>query len=484
MDSAANQSGNNVASGRQIGFAGPKIKPTVVTSAKAAINARYAEQAKHPTSQSTMSAREAMNDVASHSGHDEKAASSLHRGKIQRNIERSQLSASALLRRARSPRPSEEEIKARDSFDPLAGRRLPETQPSPRSDNHATNEIPVVRTSLKLGASKPKPKPVVLPPNARMARVARPMNRPRPATQTPTLLSRRPLDAQIVQPKNTLQAASPKSLSSGKPELPMPPKIENSDVAVQIISSAKKAALPTKAAPVPVKTRRGAMDFKPSTSRMRPPSQAPTTPDSALLWPQPAQATARPIAAKPVARPAKFRPAPKGYARSTPAPMPADNSYVISAPPKINLAHPHEQTHVSNLEDYYAPRIKPEDTDSTKTEAKKRAADNNRYALGGDSPFLKSVNVEKRPLSANAKPRPVAAPVEKSKSNKGRGARKNVYAKKGHRSDSDLRRELPERPTVIIPASRRSKVPLFILIVVTVILGAVVGAAAYLCFFQ
>lgn len=483
MDSAAKPSGNNVTSGHQMDFAGPKIRPTVVTSAKAAINARYAEQSKQTASQSVMSAREAVNEAASHSNHDEKAASSLHHGKIQKNIERSQLSASALLRRARSPRPSEEEIKARDSFDPLAGRRLPEMPSSPRNDGQ-TNEIPVVRTSLKLGASKPKPKPIVLPPNARMARVARPMNRPRPATQNPTLLSRS-LDAQIVQPKNTIQATSPKSLSSGKPELPMPPKIEDSDVAVQIISSAKKAALPTKAAPVPVKTRRGAMDFKPSTSRMRPQPQVQHAPASAPLWPQPAQATAtRPAAAKPAARPAKFRPMPKGYTQSAPAPLPADNSYVIAAPPKINLAHPHEQTHVSNLEDYYAPRIKPEAADSPKTDSKKRAADNNRYALGGDSPFLKSVNVEKRPLSANAKPRPVAAPVEKSKSNKGRGARKNVYAKKGHRSDSDLRRELPERPTVIIPASRRSKVPLFILIVVTVILGAVVGAAAYLCFFQ
>lgn len=65
----------------------------------------------------------------------------------------------------------------------------------------------------------------------------------------------------------------------------------------------------------------------------------------------------------------------------------------------------------------------------------------------------------------------------------GKSGRKNIYAKK-NKSKTDTRQDLPQRPTVIVPASRRSKVPLFFLILFTIILGAVVGAAAYLCFFQ
>lgn len=63
--------------------------------------------------------------------------------------------------------------------------------------------------------------------------------------------------------------------------------------------------------------------------------------------------------------------------------------------------------------------------------------------------------------------------------------RKNRYDKKAVKKNRiNPRPDLPARPTVIVPSSRRSKAPLFFLIMVTILLGAAVGGAVYLCFFQ
>ena len=95
---------------------------------------------------------------------------------------------------------------------------------------------------------------------------------------------------------------------------------------------------------------------------------------------------------------------------------------------------------------------------------------NTRYALGERSPFfLQSVSVEKRPLSSG---RPSARTT----------ARKNVYPKKP--TPKPEKAPKPELPTIIVPDSHRSKAPLIALIIFTILLGALVGAAAYLFFFQ
>ena len=141
--------------------------------------------------------------------------------------------------------------------------------------------------------------------------------------------------------------------------------------------------------------------------------------------------------------------------------------------------------------------------------ADSRTPDNNRYALGGQSPFfLKSVSVEKRPLSDNAKPYDYSVRTSEKTGAPTRRAdtispiytdpgdevpRKNVYdGKSGSKSTKSQAakakksnpRDLPQRPTVIIPSSRRSHTPLFLLLILTVILGAAVGAAVYFFFFQ
>ena len=96
------------------------------------------------------------------------------------------------------------------------------------------------------------------------------------------------------------------------------------------------------------------------------------------------------------------------------------------------------------------------------------SANNTRYALGERSPFfLQSVSVEKRPLSSGR-------PASRST------ARKNIYPKK----PAAPKPEKPSLPTIVVPDSHRSKAPLIALILFTILLGALVGAAAYFFFFQ
>lgn len=138
---------------------------------------------------------------------------------------------------------------------------------------------------------------------------------------------------------------------------------------------------------------------------------------------------------------------------------------------------------------------------------KAHKAEDSRRTLGKQSPFfLKSVNVEKRPLSHDnagipASPRSVtsSAPVSPEKPVKLGTVRtvsrrstfskapkppKEKHRKKDKQQEKEGNLALPDRPTVIVPASHRSNAPLFFLLILTILLGAAVGAAAYLCFFQ
>lgn len=115
---------------------------------------------------------------------------------------------------------------------------------------------------------------------------------------------------------------------------------------------------------------------------------------------------------------------------------------------------------------------------------KKAAPDNNRYVLGAQSPyFLKSVKVDKRPLS-DSSPLPrreTENPVYSAQSLAEEPPKKNVYEKKQPKAKKPAKQA---NPTVIVPSRSRSHAPLFGLLILTIILGAVVGAAAYLFFFQ
>ena len=129
-------------------------------------------------------------------------------------------------------------------------------------------------------------------------------------------------------------------------------------------------------------------------------------------------------------------------------------------------------------------------------EAEEDTSSNNpRYVLGGRSPFI-NTEVEKRPLSGGNKTfestsaavvatsRPVTRPKTKAR---GRYVpydepipHKNIYAR-------TLAKEKRGRdvPTMVVDeAPKSSKASLIIAIILTVILGATVGAIAYLALFQ
>ena len=92
--------------------------------------------------------------------------------------------------------------------------------------------------------------------------------------------------------------------------------------------------------------------------------------------------------------------------------------------------------------------------------------DANRYSLGGKSPFL-AVNVAKRPLSASV-PEKVTP------------AGKNIYPKKSDQKPESKKSAKRKDPVKIIESpKKKSGIGTFFLILLTIILGAAAGAAAY-----
>lgn len=478
-------------------------RPRAVTSAKDAINAMYANRKASapsgPARPTTLTAREMVNAAASQNAQRAaKSAASVHHGQIQRNLNSTRTSASALLRVAESPRLASDRINAKTSYDPLARPTRPEPKPVPEADQK--QEIPVVRTSLKLGAdARPKPAPVILPPNARMARIARPVQNESLAAahrmRSGKLLSRpHPIDAQIIQP-NTINPGRQR----------------------RVIDSGMKPVSPPAA-------RANTANSSRSNSAVNPrPTPPPESKSQAIR-----SAAAKVIETRQHAnRGPRFRTAPKNYAASQPEPIAMDSSYVMTAPPKISPSHAKSRVAEDMAElgmeapksfknagdrapigqaksqtvaaghgraNTEIPTIKETNSSnySFSRNNREKPVDNNRYAIGGQSPFLKTVNVEKRPLSDTpVTPRPTIERrnVEEKPTKPAKSGRKNVYPKKAakpekSRKDKKAEKAAAPRPTVIIPSSHRSKLPLFFLVLFTIILGALVGAAAYLCFFQ
>ena len=112
--------------------------------------------------------------------------------------------------------------------------------------------------------------------------------------------------------------------------------------------------------------------------------------------------------------------------------------------------------------------------------AKAEAPDGNMYTLGGRSPFLTSVHVEKRPLSQYVPSNMTSletmanTPV------------KNTYRAKIKKALEDDAKEI-HRQTLIVSApvdSKTRSTALVFAIILTVLLGAGIGALVYLVFFQ
>lgn len=114
--------------------------------------------------------------------------------------------------------------------------------------------------------------------------------------------------------------------------------------------------------------------------------------------------------------------------------------------------------------------------------AKAEAPDGNMYTLGGRSPFLTSVHVEKRPLSQYA-----PASNMTSLETLANTPVKNTYRAKMKKLLENDAAEI-HRQTLIVStpddAGRSHSTALIIAIILTVLLGAGVGALVYLVFFQ
>ncbi len=123
------------------------------------------------------------------------------------------------------------------------------------------------------------------------------------------------------------------------------------------------------------------------------------------------------------------------------------------------------------------PENKIEEEDSSKN--------NDRYVLGGYSPFI-NTEVEKRPLSGGTKT--LESTAHATRKPAGRYVpyeepipHKNIY----ERSLAKEKKNGKDVPTMVVgEASKGSKVSLIIAIALTIILGATVGAIAYLAIFQ
>lgn len=558
MESATqNRSSTDAANTRRIDFVSPKASkpkssqtaapaasaaensahPAAVTSAKDAFNARYAAQKTATAQDATttahpLTAREAVNAaVASqNAARADKSAAGLHRGKIQKNLESTRPSASALIKVASSPQPPARQVQAIDSFDPLAKVK----SPAPLPQNNRKQEIPVVRTSLKLGeAARPRRPPVILPPNARMARIARPVDGDINAihrAKKQTLLNHNPNGVQIIQPNSVNPRSrqpvigdgfirqpgkSQKALAANAHNLDQLNVADARNTGQSNAGDSRNSGQPNiKAAAIqhPESEFDGAQSIR--VARISGAQQA---------------AGMRAISANtPGSTPARakrFRSAPKNFATKHPAPVGVDKSYVMTAPPKLNLAHvgtlsqdmaelgvhdepqtgikptvgvavpaQHSVTSDSELDfvdDAFdsanaARRAKSAAENKAKSNRKKS---NNHYTADGESPFLKTVNVEKRPLSDTpVSPRvPLERPkIETRKTSRGKlkAPKKNVYESQDKGRKSKNPKAAPVQPVMIIPNSRRSKAPLFFLVLITIILGAAVGAAVYLCLFQ
>ncbi len=449
-------------------ISGAPAKP--IRSAKDAINAMYAESGKETLSNYLASSAKEIINSSSAPSSQKNSAASLHRGSARRQIETSRPSASGVMRVAKSE-PKHIPTDATHAMDPLAQKTTPVAVPQANTAKQPNATAPpVIKTSLKLG---PKKAPVVMRPHAVPTSPAKaPLNSPKSQSALARLLANRRAQAQSGATPGKVHATMSGDIISAAPKsTTTSPSDAKTAETLRIMRQAVKKT-----------TSRHAPENIPKTvprPKMRPPHglvQDVIRP-SAKPQPSPEQGNLPPDSVK-----RRFRAAPKGY---TARPEVQESAYLhdeeepsaaADKPPvEIYGLMDEEPTgkrpEMPVIEDY-----KPDNEPG----AAKDPVNNNKYSIKGQSPlFLKSVNVEKRPLSGSIGNNTSSAdgtlyhPPDNTPL-----PDRNVYAKK------ETKKSLPTKPTVIIPASRRSRAPMIFLLILTVILGAAVGAFVYLCFFQ
>lgn len=459
---------------------------TPVTSAKAAINARFANRPNKPTSfQMVNSAREAVNRAAT-APKSPKSAANLHHGSIQRSMESVQTSASALLPHSAKPkRQAPRIIESKNSYDPLARAARPPLRAPERPANTPRQATPVVKTSLKLNpAARPKQSPVILPPESRQG-----------TRKLSSLLSAQK-NRQNIAHNPAYQGASARR----DPQIVARPTYSEQDFARrQAFETARRAKMadiidaelgaPSRQAQPVMADEMNAQAIAVPSGRAKFEGSSPESPNPISLEEERERVVADDISRIAEATIAETVPqrlevkreAPPARATTsatsvvtTSASFNRNSRPFTGADLKRKISPGANNFEADNNPTYSFTRSK----NQTVPEAEKsRSAHKNRYSATEKSPFLKSVQVDKRPLSDSSIP---PQPTVVNSNVTSRSDRK----KEVKRAKTRQQQNLPSRPTVIIPSSRRSRAPLFFLILLTVLLGAIVGTATYFFFFN
>ena len=483
-------------------------------------------EAPEPPVVPVRSAKEIISATHSSSeGRDAKSASSLHHASSQRKIEAARPSASAIFRAAKSEKSA-----------PVVHTSLELDPHSPKISKPAPKQTPIIINSRtraensRLEAARPVQVSSVRPKKGQI----------KITTPSPTSIAVSAIEDAVASasPKAAKISKPSASVKSPKTSVPKPAQTaasprrrgvvdgfarpaRNSNNAAAVTAAPVAAAFSVTSAAAsaqnPIKNR------SPKLSKSTSAKSSNTKPGNDPYQKLPTDSVKR-----------RFRLAPKGFAANKPEqarparrkfmsfsnpdysvpipkPTPAVEIYGMTEPDPVpergkdglgivedyrpeNPANPAMNTSANNDAAIHAEQSAAQASRADKaTSADSRTPDNNRYALGGQSPFfLKSVSVEKRPLSdAPTRRADTISPIYTDPGDE--VPRKNVYdGKSGSKSAKSQSakakksnpRDLPQRPTVIIPSSRRSHTPLFLLLILTVILGAAVGAAVYFFFFQ
>ena len=162
---------------------------------------------------------------------------------------------------------------------------------------------------------------------------------------------------------------------------------------------------------------------------------------------------------------------------------PATSRDLYAEPIDPNRANPATKT--SSHADHLSARASFTLSDSTKKDKEPTASpDGNAYSLSGKSPFLPHYSVDKRPLSNSIPDKKTGGQFEKL-SYLGVGeqgsdfTRKNIYDKSEGPSDTKLNSTDSEPVKIIDDTKKKHGMPTWLIIILTIILGAGVGAGVY-----
>ena len=220
------------------------------------------------------------------------------------------------------------------------------------------------------------------------------------------------------------------------------------------------------------------------------------------------RANADPLASRPASRPV-VKPAPmpkKVHSVADQIPPKHETAPALKPEPAIRIKKSEQKPYISRTpassRDLYADAIDPSKPKPTKLTSKPtddlalkasaalsgasrpalKSPDNNAYSLSGKSPFLPNYTIDKRPLSNSVPAKKRDASYEKL-SFLGVGDqpesshKKNLYTRK---TDAKKTKKEPKPPVRIIDDTEKKRgVPVWLVIIITILLGAGVGAGVY-----